>query len=234
MMFLTFYGKPQMPELINDIHESPKIMTGPLVLLGGLSFFIWYTLPYFNFMSSHGWFTDLVISRDSSVPGNPSAEYISQGAHHAHHLAMYLSIAVASVGILLSWIFYIKKSLSADAWSKRLGFLYHWSQGKYYFDENYSKYLYQPTLRLAKKIAWIDWELYDKYFINGFGKVTNLASKVTGKFDYEAIDQVLVDGTAKIANILGRLLRTVQTGKLQNYVLYVTCGLIILMIIQTF
>ena len=35
MMFLTFYGKPQMPELIDDIHESPKIMTGPLVLLGG-------------------------------------------------------------------------------------------------------------------------------------------------------------------------------------------------------
>ena len=143
-------------------------------------------------------------------------------------------VAVASVGILLAWIFYIKKSLSADAWSKRLGFLYHWSQGKYYFDENYNNYLYQPTLRLAKKIAWIDWELYDKYFINGFGKVTNLASKVTGKFDYEAIDQVLVDGTAKIANVLGRFLRTVQTGKLQNYVLYVTCGLIILMIIQTF
>ena len=115
-----------------------------------------------------------------------------------------------------------------------MGFLYHWSQGKYYFDENYSKYLYQPTIRLAKKIDWIDWELYDKYFINGFGKVTSLASKVTGKFDYEAIDQILVDGTAKIANLLGSLLRTVQTGKLQNYVLYVTCGLIILMIIQTF
>ena len=29
-----------MPELINDIHESPKIMTGPLVLLGGLSFYL--------------------------------------------------------------------------------------------------------------------------------------------------------------------------------------------------
>ena len=57
---------------------------------------------------------------------------------------------------------------------------------------------------------------------------------MTGKFDYEAIDQILVDGTAKIANLLGSLLKTVQTGKLQNYVLYVTCGLIILMIIQTF
>ncbi len=234
MMFLTFYGKPQMPELINDIHESPKVMTGPLVLLGGLSIFIWYTLPYFNPMSSHGWFTDLVVSRDAAVPGNPSASYIEDGAHHAHHLAMYISIAVAASGILLSWLFYINKSLSADVWSKRFGFLFRWSQNKYYFDENYNKYLYQPTLRLAKKIAWIDWELYDKYFINGFGKLTYLASKITGKFDYEAIDQILVDGTGKIANYLGDVLKTVQTGKLQNYVLYVTGALIILMIIQTF
>ena len=37
--------------------------------------------------------------------------------------------------------------------------------------------LYQPTLRLAEKIAWIDWELYDKYFINGFGRLTNLLVK---------------------------------------------------------
>ena len=61
-----------------------------------------------------------------------------------------------------------------------------------------------------------------------------MASKVTGAFDYKAIDQIMVDGTAKLANHLGQLLKTVQTGKLQNYVLYVTFGLIILMIIQTF
>ena len=234
MMFLTFYGEPQMPELIEDIHESPKVMSGPLILLGGLSFFIWYTLPYFNPMSSHGWFTDLVIPRDASVPGNLSAFVIEEGAHHAHHMAMYISIAVAAMGILLSWLFYIKKSLSADAWANRFGFLFHWSQNKYYFDENYSRYLYQPTMRLAKKVAWIDWELYDKYFINGFGRLTNFTSKVAGKFDYETIDQILVDGTGRIVNYLGRSLKIIQTGKLQNYVLYVTGGLIILMIIQAF
>ena len=234
MMFLTFYGEPQMPELIEDIHESPKVMSGPLILLGGLSFFIWYTLPYFNPMSSHGWFTDLVIPRDASVPGNLSAFVIEEGAHHAHHMAMYISIAVAVMGILLSWLFYIKKSLSADAWANRFGFLFHWSQNKYYFDENYSRYLYQPTMRLAKKVAWIDWELYDKYFINGFGRLTNFTSKVVGKFDYETIDQILVDGTGRIVNYLGRSLKIIQTGKLQNYVLYVTGGLIILMIIQAF
>jgi len=38
MMFLTFHGKPNKPELIKDIHESPKEMSAPLVILGALSF----------------------------------------------------------------------------------------------------------------------------------------------------------------------------------------------------
>ena len=234
MMFLTFHGKSKMPELIEDINESPKEMTGPLVLLGGLSFFIWYTLPYFDPMSTHGWFTDLVKPGDAVVPGNLTAKQIEDGAHHAHYLAMYISIAVAAFGIFLSWFTYIKKGLSAEAWSKRAGFLYDWSLNKYYFDENYDRFIYQPSLRLSEKVAWIDWELYDKYFINGFGRLTSWASKVTGKFDFDVIDQLLVDGTGRLAALFGRQLKTVQTGKLQNYVLYVTAGIIILMIIQLF
>ena len=234
MMFLTFHGKPKMPSIIDDIHESPKEMTGPLVLLGALSIFIWYTLPYFNPLSSHGWFTDLVVPKDAVVPGNLTAQYIEDGAHHAHHLAMYISIGVAAFGILLAWVMYIKKVLSAETWSSRAGLLYTLSFNKYYFDENYNKYIYQPTFRLANKVAWIDWELYDKYFINGFGRLTDWASRVTGKFDFDGIDQILVDGTGRIANLFGRTFKTVQTGKLQNYVLYVTAGVIIIMVIQSF
>jgi len=234
MMFLTFHGEPQMPELMDDIHESPKEMAGPLVLLGTLSIFIWYTLPYFNPMSSHGWFTDLVKPMDAVVPGNLTAHEIEEGAHHAHGLAMVMSIAVATLGIGFSALMYLKKVFSAEAWGKRAGFLYDWSLNKYYFDENYEKYIYQPTLRLANKIAWIDWELYDKYFINGFGRVTDWASRVTGKFDYDGIDQFLVDGTGRIADGLGKILKNVQTGRIQNYVLYVAAGVIILMIIQSF
>ena len=234
MMFLTFHGKPKMPDIIEDIHESPKEMTGPLVLLGSLSLFIWYTLPYYNPLSTHGWFTDLVVPRDAVVPGNLTAQEIEDGAHHAHYLAMYISIAVAAIGIFLSWFTYIKKGLSVDNWAKRAGFLYDWSLNKYYFDENYDKYIYQPSLRLADKVAWIDWEVYDKYFINGFGRVTHWASKVSGKFDFDIIDQLIVDGTGKITTLLGRGFKNIQTGKIQNYVLYVTAGIIILMIIQSF
>ncbi len=234
MMFLTFHGNPKIPDLIDDIHESPKEMTGPLILLGGLSFFIWYTLPNYNPFSTYGWFTDLVKPMNAVVPGNMTAEEIEAGAHHAHYLAMYVSIGVAAFGIFLSWLFYIKKGLSAEVWAKRWGFLYDWSINKYYFDENYDKYIYQPTLRLAEKIAWIDWELYDKYFINGFGRLTNWASKISGKIDYDFIDQIIVDGTGKAASLFGRTFKKIQTGKLQNYVLYVTAGVIILMVIQSF
>jgi len=234
MIFLTFYGEAKKPEIINDIHESPREMTGPLVLLGGLSLFVWYTLPYFNPMSTHGWFTDLVVPTDAVVPGNLTAKEIEDGAHHAHYLAMYISIAVAFSGIVLAYLMYIKKIFVSENWAKKAGFLYYWSLNKYYFDQNYNRFLYQPTLRLARKVAWIDWDLYDKYFINSFGHLTSIASKITGKLDYHGIDQVFVDGNGKIVNLFGKIIKTIQTGRLQNYILYVTAGVIILMILQSF
>ena len=234
MIFLTFYGEAKKPEIINDIHESPKEMTGPLVLLGGLSLFIWYTLPYFNPMSTHGWFTDLVVPRNAVVPGNLTAKEIEDGAHHAHYLAMYISIAVAFSGIALAYLMYIKKVFVPKNWAKKAGFLYYWSLNKYYFDQNYNRFLYQPMLRLARKVAWVDWDLYDKYFINSFGHLTSIASKITGKLDYHGIDQVFVDGNGKIVNLFGKIIKTIQTGRLQNYILYVTAGVIILMILQSF
>ena len=234
MMFMTFHGKSNMPDLMPNIHESPKEMVGPLFLLGTLSLYIWYTLPYLNPFSTHGWFTDLVVPFDSAVPGNPTAKAIDDGAHHAHHLAMYLSIGVAIAGIGLSVLMYLTNVLSPKNWKSRFGVLYDLSLNKYYFDENYNKYLYQPTLKLARKIAWIDWELYDKYFINGFGRVTSWLSKISGKLDFDLIDQILVDGSAKIANLMGLALKKVQSGKIQNYLLYVTASVIILMIVQSF
>ena len=234
MMFMTFHGTPQMPELIDDIHESPKEMTGPLVLLASLSVFIFYTLPYVNPLSDHGWFTDLVVAGNSFVPGNIPAHEIAEHAHDAHYTAMYISVAVAFFGIALAVLMYLRKVFSAENWAKSAGRLYDWSRNKYYFDENYDRFLYQPFFRLANKVAWLDWDLYDKYFINGFGRFTDWLSRVTGRFDYEGIDQGLVDGTGRIIDYLGSAFRKLQTGRLQNYLLYVTASLIILTIIQAF
>jgi len=232
MIFMTFYGPSKMPEIYDDIHESPREMTGPLVLLGTLSIFVFYTLPYFNPFSTHGWFTDLIVAKDSFVPGNISAHEIAEHAHHAHMPAMILSLSVAGIGILLAGLMYLKKILSADTWAKNSGPLYKLSLNKFYFDENYDRFLYQPLMKLADKVAYFDWELYDKYFINGFGKVTSWLSNISGKFDYEGIDQGLVDGVGRSAKNVGHSLRNIQTGRIQNYILYVLAGAILMIIIQ--
>ena len=235
LIFMTFHGKPNMKNIFKDIHESPKEMTGPIVLLGALSFFIFYTLPSnFNPIKDKGWFKDLIVPRNSAVPGSLTANEIAEYAHHAHYLAMGLSLLVAAAGILLAVLMYQRQSISAEKLANKFGFLYHWSYNKFYFDENYNRYLYQPFLRLANSISWLDWEFYDKYFINGFGKLTKLFSKISGKFDYDGIDQGLVDGFGRVSAVSGNFLRNIQTGRLQNYLLFVVAGILVIIIAQAF
>ena len=234
LIFMTFHNEPKLPELYDDINESPKEMTFPLVLLSALSVFIFYTLPYFNPLSDHGWFMELVKAKDSMVPGNPSAHEIAEGIHHSHMLTMILSTLVAALGIFLSWSVYLKKSISADAWAEKLAPYYNLSLNKYFIDENYDKYLYQPLLRLADRISFIDWELYDKYFINGFGHVTKWLSFLTGRIDYDGLDQTVVDGLGRSMSKAGSSLKEVQTGRLQNYMLFALFGVIIIIIFQSF
>ena len=223
-----------MPDLVDDIHESPNEMTGPLVLLASLSVFIFYTLPRFNPFSDHGWFTDLIVPQTAVVPGSMTAHQITEYSHHAHDLAMGLSIAVEVIGISLSVLVYLKKIIPAETLAKKMGFLYDWSLNKFYVDENYHRFLYKPFLNLSSKVAWIDWELYDRYFINGFGLVTEWFSRVIGKFDYDGIDQGLVDGIGRMAGVTGHSLRKIQTGRLQNYLLFVVAGVIVMIIVQAF
>ena len=235
LIFMTFHGNPKMKNIFKDIHESPKVMTGPIILLGSLSFFIFYTLPAFNPISAeHGWFTDLIQAQTSSVPGSMTAKEIAEHSHHAHYLAMGISICVAFLGILFAFLMYFKNIISAKNLSSRFGFLYDWSLNKFYFDENYNRFMYQPFLKLSNTISWLDWEFYDKYFINGFGYLTKFIGNITGKFDYNGIDQGFVDSFGRAVNIFGDGLKKIQTGRLQNYILYVVAGILIIIIIQAF
>ena len=232
MIFLTFHNEPQRPDLIDDIHESPWEMTTPLVILSGLSFFIVFTLPHFNPFSDHGWFMDIIRAQDSLVAGALSAHEIAEGIHHSHILAMILSLLVAGTGIYLAWQMYIKKGMDPKLISEKFEIPYTLSYNKFYIDEIYSRYLYTPVLKLADQIAYIDWEIYDKYFINGFGRVTDWLARITGRVDYEGIDQGVVDSFGRNTHRAGKMLRSVQTGKLQTYMLFALMGVIVIMVIQ--
>ena len=114
-----------------------------------------------------------------------------------------------------------------------MGFMYKLSFNKYYFDENYDRFLYQPFLKLSRAVAYVDWDLYDKYFINGFGRITKWLSFLTGRIDYDGLDQSIVDGLGRSVQGFGKQLKQVQTGRLQNYMLFALVGVIIILVIQT-
>ena len=231
MIFMTFYGEPTQKDVFEHIHESPKEMTGPMILLGALTFFIFYTLPNFNPFSDAGWFTSLVAARDS-IAGGPTAQAIADGMHHSHYMAMGISLVVAALGILLAYFMYYKKSISAEKIANSISPLYKLSFNKFYFDELYANYLYRPFSLLANKVAFIDWDLYDKYFINGFGVFTKFVSRIAGDADYYGLDQGIVDGFGRAVSWKGKLLKEVQTGKLQNYLLFALIGIILMLLIQ--
>ena len=175
---------------------------------------------------------DIIKPQDSLVAGALTAHVIAEGIHHSHLPAMILSLLVAGTGIYLAWQMYIKKGMDSKLISEKYKTPYLLSYNKFYIDEIYSRYLYTPVLKLADRIAYFDWDIYDKYFINGFGRVTDWLAKITGKVDYEGIDQGVVDSFGRNTRRAGKMLQSVQTGRLQTYMLFALMGVIVIMVIQ--
>ena len=210
-------------------------MTTPLIILSSLSFFLFFTFPNFNPLSYDGWFMTLVKSKDSLVPGylNPTAYQIKEEIGQAHNLALFLSLSVAALGIGFAFLIYYSKLISADSIYRRLKVLHNLSFNKFFIDEILKKYLIDPFLKISKYIAIFDWDVYDKYFINGFGRITENFSKTVGNlWDYKFLDQKIIDGFGRITKFSGSKLRLIQSGKIQNYLILVLVGIIILYVFQ--
>ena len=229
LIFMTFYGKPNKQEIYSHVHESPLLMTVPLILLSLLSTAFAFTLN-FNPLLSKGWFKTLI---GKSKNNFLDMQVIKEGIHHAHDQAMYLSLFVASLGILTSVIFYYFKKVDLAKVTRLVNILglYNLSKNKFYIDRIYSALLYKPFMRQTKIFTWIDWDVYDKIFINGWSWVTLSISKISAYTDYNWLDQKVIDGTAHLSNYISKKLKSTQSGVIQNYLLSGTIGLIIVFII---
>ena len=229
-VFMTFHGEPAMPELEEHIHESPQVMTVPLGVLAAFSTFIFYVFPSFNPFSSHGWF-DSLVTKPETLAGEATAkiaEFFDHTLHIAHYPAMTTSLIVASLGILMAYLFYQKKFFSAEKWAERLAPVYRITHNKYYIDEFYSRFIIQPFLSLCRGVAAFDMDMYDKVVIDGFARVTQSISRVTRWFDDIIVDGILVNGVGKITQFMGAVLRLFQTGRLQTYLIMTLFGIIII------
>ena len=166
LVFLTFFGEARHPEEVSHhLHESPPSMTGPLVVLGILSFIGGFIgLP--AWIGSNKFFTFL----------EPSLElaHHSEHPHFSHSMEMgfaALSIAVAVIGIYLAYRLYVLRPGSAAALAERWKLLYRLLFRKYYVDEIYDATIVHPALNASTNLLWkrADVNLIDG-IVNGTGK----------------------------------------------------------------
>ena len=230
VLILTFLGDHKDPARLEHVHESPKAMTIPLIVLAFLSFFAFYSFNPIG--ASSGWFFQAVERPISVVPNAVAAaspEMFEETLHGVHYTAMYLSLSVAGLGILLAFITYYWKKISADAFARVLSPVHLFLVNKWYFDELYGATVVAGTVGFSRLLAWFDNKIIDG-IVNGVAAVTRITSIGSGKFDSIVVDG-LVNLIAYLAGFFGLLFRKVQTGRVQTYIAFVLFSVMVLFFI---
>ncbi len=146
LIFLTFHGKERLePEAKAHLHESPKAMTIPLVILAFFSVVAGYIgMPVVLGKNVH-WFNNFL------------APVIHGGHGHEAHLSIgtewlliLISVVVALLGIFLAYVFYLKKPGIPKNLVSRFPFLYKLLYNKYYVDEIYNAIFVNSTIKGSK------------------------------------------------------------------------------------
>ncbi|HTR82045.1 MAG TPA: NADH-quinone oxidoreductase subunit L [Bacteroidota bacterium] len=226
LVILTFLGEHKDPSRFEHVHESPKPMTIPLIVLACLSFFAFYSFNPFG--ASSGWFFHAVERPMTVVPNAVAAasnQMFEEALHDVHYTAMYLSLSLAGLGILFAFATYYWKRINADAIAKAIAPVHAFLVNKWYFDELYQATAVAGTVGLSRVLAWFDSTVIDGT-VNGVASVTRMVSFASGKFDNIVVDG-FVNFVAYLAGFFGLVLRKVQTGRVQTYIAFVLTGVVI-------
>ncbi|MEK6650809.1 MAG: NADH-quinone oxidoreductase subunit L [Bacteroidota bacterium] len=203
LVILTFFGQHKDPRRLESVHESPKVMTIPLIVFATLSFFVFFTGSW-NPFSAEGWFTEAVPRPESVVPAGVAAANNALWAetiHHVHGPAMLLSLIIASTGIVMAFMVFYWKRIDADAVVARLKPLHTFFANKWYFDELYDATWIRGTMALTRAYAWFDAKVIDG-IVNGTARWTMGVTKGTRdaweEGTFGSIAYMLVTGVASV------------------------------------
>jgi NADH-quinone oxidoreductase subunit L len=207
LMGLTFWGQSRVdPHVEPNIHESPPVMTWPLILLAIPSVLLGIVLGLpFGAGLIQQWL-EPVFQEATETLGHEEAAFQLFGIDGALIVA---SVAVAAVGVAIAWRLFgaeigsIRLRPMPDrvrALSGRVPFLYRASLNKWWFDELNHLVFIVLGGRVAAFLWWFDRRVIDD-------TVNDLASVTVGA---------------------GRSIRRVQTGRVQNYALGIAIGLIVM------
>jgi NADH-quinone oxidoreductase subunit L len=183
-VFLTFFGARAAG---GHPHDPPGVMMGPLWLLAVLSI--------------------AAAALGGATLGQSFPEFLGQGRGaalpHGPGWLTPLSVGLALAGLVLAWLVYQRRTVSAEALTRGLGPLPAWAARGYGLDALYEAVYRGAVLALGRLVGWID-----RYLVDG---LVNVASALTLR--------------------AGADLRQLQTGRAQDYLYGVTGGLVLVLLL---
>jgi NADH:ubiquinone oxidoreductase subunit 5 (subunit L)/multisubunit Na+/H+ antiporter MnhA subunit len=143
------------------------------------------------------------------------------------------AIAAAILGIWFATEMYLWRRVSAEKMAVRLQPLYKLSWHKWWFDELYDFAFVRPTHAISAFIArTLDRGLIDG-IINSLAWIyRGIAAVVSVVGDRWIIDNS-VDTFAEKTWDLGLTMRSIQTGRLRQYVMFIVVGTIVLFVVAS-
>jgi NADH-quinone oxidoreductase subunit L len=203
LIFLTFYGKPRYDEKKVHVHESPKSMLVPLMILAALSLIGgWMAAPAFwggpdyfaKFLEPVFW-----------QGGAMNAEAAEAAAHALEIPLAMIAVGTALLGVIVAWWLYLRQPGKPEQLAKSMRGVYNLLLRKYYVDEIYAALIVKALLWLSTNVLW-------------------------QTVDVRAIDGT-VNGVAEGALGMGDSVRHAQSGNTRSYAVWVVIGALVIIAI---
>ena len=201
MYFLVFHGKPRMDDHTREhLHESPWVVTGPLIALAFFSVVAGYVIDPLVF----GDFFKGVIYVS---PEHPGLAHVAEHFHGATSFVLHAfggpAIYLAIAGVFTAWYVYMKNPDLADNVRRRFNGLYTVLVNKYYADD-FNEVVFAGG---ARGVGQLLWKIGDVLIIDG----------------------LIVNGSAKVVGWTAAVVRKIQTGHLYTYAFTMIIGLLFIL-----
>jgi NADH-quinone oxidoreductase subunit L len=197
---MTFWGTSRVDhDVAHHVHESPPLMTVPLMILAGLSLVGGFVgIPVIPGLHHFSDFIAPVFA--------PAKAIIEHGAHHAGHhslfnefLLMGVSLAIGFAGLFLAYWMYVSDTKMPDRIIQTFPGLHKLVYNKYWMDQ-----------------------VYDILFVNS---IVDFSRWLWKAFDETVIDGI-VNGGAAVTRGSGRVLSWIETGLVKDYALSIAIGVL--------
>jgi NADH-quinone oxidoreductase subunit L len=241
LIYMTFYGGSRVDhEVLHHAHESPPVMTVPLIILAILSVVGGLIL---GFPPEHGWihrFLGAVVGHGVIHTASGVAEAASMVEEHVggedfhalDALLMIISVLVGALGWGVAWFMYTKRTDIPARLAEKYRDIYELLLNKYWVDELYEYIFVRGGKAMANFLWGFDERVVDGA-VNGASHLTVQSSEGSSRFDLQTIDGS-VNGLSVVITFGARAFRLLQTGFVQNYVLAMVLGLFVIITAYVF